>query len=105
MCIQAVGARPLNRFEDSMTFYYIYVLQNVNNHNDYYVGYTADLKIRLLAHNSNQNASTRGRIWRIVYSEAYISEEVARKRELDIKHNGRMRTFLMNRIKSQFKAE
>ncbi len=102
VCIQAVGARPLNRFEDHMTFYYVYVLQNVANQNDYYIGYTTNIKARLAAHNSNQNPSTRGRTWKIVYCEAYISEQVARKRENTIKNNGRMRTFLMNRIKSQF---
>ena len=88
-----------------MNFYYVYVLQNVDNQNDFYIGYTTNLKTRLNAHNTNKTTATRGRTWQIVYCEAYISEKVARKREYTIKHNGRMRTFLMNRIKSQFNTE
>lgn len=85
-----------------MTFYYVYVLQNINNHQDFYIGYTANLKQRLIDHNAGKTTATQGRTWQIVYCEAYINEQVARKREQAIKHNGRTRTFLMNRIKSQF---
>ena len=95
-----MGARPLNRFEERM--YYFYVLRNRNNASDYYTGYTSDLKRRLAEHNSDQQASTRGRRWELAYYEAYQSERVAREREQKIKNNGRMRTLLMNRIKSQY---
>ena len=95
-----MGARPLNRFEELM--YYFYVLRNTANASDFYTGYSRDLKRRLAEHNSAQQVSTRGRHWELVYYEAYQSERVARERERSIKHNGRMRTFLMNRIQSQF---
>jgi len=74
----------------------------VNNPKDYYTGYSSDLKRRLAQHNDGEQASTRGRQWEVVYYEAYRSEAVARKRERTIKRNGRTRTFLMDRIKSQF---
>lgn len=87
-----------------MNFYYVYVLQNINNQNDFYVGFTSNLKQRIEAHNTGQTTATRGRTWKIVYCEAYISEKVARKREHATKNNGKVRTFLMNRIKSQFES-
>ncbi len=82
--------------------YYLYVLQNIDDEHDYYTGYTSDLKKRLAQHNSGAQVSTRGRSWKIVYYEAYQSQRVAQQREYKIKRNGRMRTLLMDRIKSQF---
>jgi putative endonuclease len=82
--------------------YYVYVLQNVQNERDFYTGYTDDLRRRLKQHNEGHTASTRGREWRLVYYEAYISEKVARNRERVLKHDGRVKRFLMDRIKSQF---
>ena len=78
--------------------YYVYVLQNEANATDYYVGYSSDLKQRLEEHNSGKNASTRGRRWRLVYYEAYLSETVARKRERLLKHDGRSRRVVMQRV-------
>ena len=83
--------------------YYFYVLRNRNNASEFYTGFTSDLKRRLAEHKSGQQASTRGRNWELAYYEAYQSERVAREREQKIKQNGRMRTLLMDRIKSQFK--
>ena len=82
--------------------YYVYVLQNVANEKDFYVGSSKDLKARLSQHNRGEQAATKGRTWQVVYYEAYINERVARQREQKLKQNGRMRTLLMDRIKSQF---
>ena len=82
--------------------YYVYVLQNVQQETDFYTGYSRDLKRRFKEHNEGKNTSTRGKKWRIVYYEAYVSEAVARNRERVIKHDGRVRRFLMDRVKSQF---
>ena len=43
-----------------MTFYYVYVLQNINNHQDFYIGYTANLKQRLIDHNAGKTTATQG---------------------------------------------
>jgi len=84
--------------------YYVYVLQNMADEDDFYTGYTSDLKRRLQQHNSGDNISTKGKKWCIAYYEAYQSESVARDRERKLKHDGRVKRFLMQRIKSQFKA-
>ena len=82
--------------------YYFYVLRNVLNHTDFYTGFSSDLAKRVAQHNNGEQHATRGRRWELVYYEAYMSERVARQREQKIKQNGRMRTLLMDRIKSQF---
>ena len=82
--------------------YYVYILQNEQDETDFYTGYSSDLKRRFREHNEGKNTSTQGKKWRIVYYEAYISESVARNRERVLKHDGRAKRFLMDRIRSQF---
>ncbi len=82
--------------------YYVYVLFNEDNPKDTYLGYSSDLRVRLMQHNSNKNASTRGRKWKLVYYEAYVSEKIAKDRERKLKHDGRVKRFLFERIRSQF---
>ena len=79
--------------------YDVYVLQNVSNHDEFYTGYSSDLKQRVRSHNEGQNASTRGRHWRLVYYEAYLTPQAARDRERILKHDGRVKRFLMDCIK------
>ena len=79
--------------------FYVYVLQNIDDAEDFYLGYSRDLKQRLEQHNTGSNASTRGRRWKLVYYEAYLASEAAREREQRLKHDGRVRRFLMDRIK------
>lgn len=82
--------------------YYVYVLFNEDNSNDTYLGYSSDLRKRVMQHSSNMNASTKGRRWKLVYYEAYLSEKVARNRERKLKHDGRVKRFLFERIRGQF---
>ena len=77
--------------------YYVYVIRNESN--EFYIGYSADLKKRLADHNSGGTYSTKGHQWELVYYEAYVHERYARKREQALKRNRRMNTFLMERIK------
>ena len=79
--------------------FYVYLLQNVNNREDFYLGYSSDLKRRVNEHNSGKNQSTKGKSWLVVYYEAYTTMEAARYRERVLKHDGRVRRFLMDRIK------
>ena len=81
--------------------YYVYVIQNLDNPDDFYLGYSANLKDRLIAHNSDKNLSTRGKSWRVIYYEAYLNESVAKKREQKLKQNRRMKQFLFRRVQSQ----
>ena len=79
--------------------YYVYILQSLDEAKKQYIGYTNNLRRRLGEHNSKDNVGyTRGRQWRVVYYEAYVSESDAREREHRLKQDGRSRRFLMARI-------
>jgi len=65
--------------------YYVYLIQSKVD-NRFYVGYTADLKQRIIEHNASNNASTKyGVPWRLVYYEAYTAKELALSRERNLK--------------------
>ena len=80
--------------------FYVYVLQNINDPEDFYLGCTPDLKRRFDDHSSGKVYSTRNKKWRLVYYEAYVSKSFAFQRESALKNNARMKRFLMDRIKS-----
>ena len=79
--------------------YYVYLLQNVERQDEFYLGYSADLKRRFAEHNASENRSTSGRQWRVVYYEAYLTEEAARDREARLKRHSRVKRFLMDRVR------
>ena len=83
--------------------YYVYVLgcQTKNKSRFFtYVGYTNDLKKRLKLHNRGKGAKfTRGRQWKIIYSEKYNTKSKAISREYYIKKNRKFR----NLIKEAYK--
>ena len=61
-----------------------------------YVGWTTDLEKRLRAHNTGTGArSTRGRQWRILYTERYINRGEAMSREWHLKRDRRFRKQLI----------
>ncbi|OHA17169.1 MAG: hypothetical protein A3H57_02705 [Candidatus Taylorbacteria bacterium RIFCSPLOWO2_02_FULL_43_11] len=77
--------------------YYTYVLRSKID-NKLYVGWTDDLKSRLIAHNSGKVVSTKTRTpLELVYYEACTSESNAIKREKYFK-TGFGRRFLNSRI-------
>ena len=78
----------------------LYVIQN-NVTNEFYLGYTKNLKERLSAHNARgKKATTRlhGE-WRYVYVELYRDELDAREGERKLKHHGSSKHELFKRIK------
>jgi putative endonuclease len=77
--------------------WFVYVLRGETG--TFYIGFTSDVEARLGAHNAGLNTATRGQCWVLVYYEAYASEEAARDRERVLKHDGRSRRALMERIK------
>jgi len=79
--------------------FYVYVLQNVINSNDFYLGCTHDLRQRFKSHNDGRNKSTCNKQWKLVYYEAYLTLSAARKREYHLKQDGRAKRFLMLRIR------
>jgi putative endonuclease len=53
-----------------------------------YVGWTNDIDRRLARHNAGKGArSTRGRIWRLLYSERYETKNDAMSREWHLKRD------------------
>lgn len=66
-----------------------------------YIGSTSDLKRRVEEHNKGLVGSTKARRpLKLVYYEAYSSEEDARNREKQLKLRGQARRHLVNRIKN-----
>jgi putative endonuclease len=76
--------------------YFVYVLQNNNKKKKTtYVGYTNDLEKRIKLHNEGKGAKfTRGRKWKLIYSEKHINKKKALSREYDIKKNRNFRKLL-----------
>ena len=81
--------------------YFVYLIGNYKKSKlTTYVGYTKNLKNRLKLHNSGKGAKfTRGRIWKLLYSEKYKTKKEAILRECYIKKNRKFR----NSIKKKFK--
>ena len=79
-----------------MHMHYVYLLVSEDGHK--YIGYTANLKARLQSHNAGRVKSTKGRVWKLVYYEAYESASTARKREKRLKENWRLRAALYKRL-------
>jgi putative endonuclease len=60
-----------------------------------YVGYTNDLKKRLILHNTGKGAKfTRGKKWKIIYTEKYFTKKEAMSREYYIKKDKKFRKLL-----------
>ena len=79
--------------------YYVYMLKSIEKKIVTYVGYTSDLKKRIILHNSGKGAKfTRGRKWKVIYKEKFTSKNKAILREYYIKKNRKLR----NEIKKNF---
>jgi len=76
--------------------YFVYVLKNEKKtRHTTYVGYTNNLKRRLELHNSGKGAKfTRGRSWKIVYSEKFSTKKEAMSREYYIKKDKKFRNYI-----------
>ena len=76
------------------------MLISINRNRAYtYVGYTSNLKKRILLHNNSKGAKyTRGRVWKIIYKKNYKSKSLAMKYEFKLKKNYKKR----NEIKKKY---
>jgi len=79
--------------------YYIYVLQSMKDE-DFYTGFTKNLKLRFEQHNKELVESTKDRgPFKLIYYEACLDKEDATRREKYLKtFHGKM--FLRRRLKS-----
>lgn len=74
-------------------FYYTYVLKSSID-NELYIGWTYNLKERLLEHNSGEVYSTKNRIpLELVYYEGCLSKDKAVAREKNFKNRFRKKIF------------
>ncbi|MGD8779332.1 MAG: GIY-YIG nuclease family protein [Ignavibacteria bacterium] len=80
-------------------YYYIYVLQSESD-KMFYVGYTKNIKRRLVEHNEGKVKSTKKRIpLKLVYWEGCLNQQDTTKREKYLKTAWGKR-YIKNRIKS-----
>jgi len=81
--------------------YFVYVLGTYDNKKLItYVGYTNNLEKRLNLHNTGKGAKfTKGRVWKLMYYEKYLTKNEAISREYYIKKNRKFR----NLIKKKFR--
>jgi len=85
--------------DETKKFYYVYVLKSLKD-NNFYVGYTTDLKNRLEQHNSGRVVSTRKRMPLIlIYWEGCLNMHDALSREKYLKTAWGKR-FIKNRVKN-----
>ena len=75
--------------------YHVYMLISLSRKPVTYVGYTNNLKRRITLHNRSKGAKfTRGRKWKLIYTEKHSSKKEAISREYYIKKNRSIRNFL-----------
>jgi len=66
-------------------FYYVYVLKSEKDGNNY-VGYTSDLRERIILHNAGKVQSTKNRLpLKLIYFEGCLNQQDATKREKYLK--------------------
>ena len=65
-----------------------------------YVGYTKNLKNRLIKHNSNKGAKyTKSNKWVIIYRKRFLSKSKAMSYEYNLKHDRKKRLRIYNNYK------
>ncbi len=76
-----------------MKFHVYIILTKKINRYVTYVGYTKDLKNRIILHNSSKGAKfTRGNKWYLIYKKSYTSKSIAMREEYKLKKNYKLRS-------------
>ncbi len=83
-----------------MKNYHVYLISTVDSKfKKTYVGYTKDLKKRILQHNSGLGAkATRGYKWKILFKKKFISKNDAMKYEYFLKNNRSLRKKIISKF-------
>ena len=77
--------------------FYVYMLKSKSIKPITYVGYTNNLKKRIILHNSGKGAKfTKGRKWVLIYKEKFKSKNKAISREYYIKNKRSLRNKIKN---------
>ena len=84
-----------------MKFIYVYVLESLKDQN-WYTGYTSDLRKRLKEHNDGVTYSTKyRRPFKLIYFEGCLNAEDAKAREKYLK-SGVGKRYIRNRLKGYY---
>ena len=86
---------------------YVYVLgSNGKGGFKTYVGWTNDVERRLATHNAGKGArTTRGRMWRLLYSESFKTRREAMSREWHLKRDRALRKRLSDKAQLKSNSE
>ena len=78
-------------------YFYVYMLKSIGNGlNKTYVGYTKNIKNRLIKHNSNKGAkSTKGHKWILIYKKRFKNKNEAMSFEYKLKKNRKQRKLIL----------
>ena len=75
------------------------ILTKINDKYISYVGYSKDVKKRVLLHNNSKGAKfTKGNIWKLIYKKKYNTKNVAMVEEYKLKKDYKKR----NKIKFKY---
>ena len=82
-----------------MRHYYVYVLQSESDEN-FYTGYTNNIRVRIIEHNSGKVISTKNRLpMNLIYWEGCLNQKDALLREKYLKTAWGKR-YIKNRLKN-----
>jgi len=84
-------------------YFYVYMLKTLNKPNvKTYVGYTNNLKSRLIKHNSNKGAkATKGYKWEMIFKKRFLSKSEAMSYEYLLKKNRNRRLIILKQRKNE----
>ena len=79
--------------------YVVYlIISSAKNKTISYVGYTNNIDKRLKLHNSGKGAKfTKGKKWKLIYSQNYKSKIKAMQEEYKLKKNYKLRKIIKNK--------
>ena len=92
---------PGSENSSMIIFYYTYILESLKNGN-LYIGYTKNLRKRLIEHNQGKSKSSKPYLpWKPIYYEACLNIDDAKRREKYFK-TSQGRRLLKRRLKEYF---
>ena len=76
-----------------MSFFVYMILSKHKDKYVSYVGYTKNIKNRIILHNTSKGAKfTKGKTWKLIYLKKYQNKVDAMKNEYKLKKNYKLRT-------------
>jgi len=95
MCLGPLAPHP-----EIYIMFYIYVIKSKKDGN-IYIGYTNDLKRRIIEHNTGKNKYTKNKYpYELIYYESYKNMSDAKFRESNLKRFAQAYSQLKKRIKN-----